>query len=110
MDDRREFPRKDVVFKAEISSGGNNYKGVIKNISQSGAGIEIMPTKNAADFVPDSILAVTFQLPTGDVLNLRYEVAWLYSKKFSPEGLKQNAVGVEIKEPSSTLNRFLKDL
>ncbi len=108
--ERKSVERKNVIFKVELLSGGKSYKGIIKNISEDGAYIEIVPTKNVNDFIPETTLEVKLQLLSGETLSLQYEVVWLYSKKFSPDGLKQNIIGVKIIEPSKKLNNFLKTL
>ena len=107
--EKRHNKRKPGIFKAEIISGGKSYSGVIKNLSESGAFVEIVPTEIVKDFIPGTKLEVKFQLPSGDNVNIGCEVVWLYSKKFSPDGLKQNSIGVEI-APSKKLNDFLKTL
>jgi hypothetical protein len=108
--EQRRFERKQLIFKATIISRDNRYKGVIKNISENGAYIEIVPTKEVHGFVPQTTLEVALQLPSGQDLTLRCEVIWLYSKKSLPPDLKQNSIGVEFIEPSRELNDLLKTI
>jgi hypothetical protein len=110
--ERRRSERQSVVFKAEIISENKSYAGVIKNLSEHGAYVETVPTKVVNDFIPGNFITVKFQLPTGETLTIQYEVMWLYSKKCLPGGLnlKQNSLGIEIKESSKKLNDFLKTL
>jgi hypothetical protein len=110
MEDRRRHDRNTVAFKTEVFSCDKTYKGVIRDISESGAKVGIVPTKNATDFLPETMLDIKFQIPSGETLTLRYEVIWLYSKKYSTDGLKQNNIGVEIIEPSQTLKDYLNSL
>jgi hypothetical protein len=109
MIERRKHFRKYIIFEADLTSNGRSYKGVTKNISENGAYFEIHPTKNINDFIPQANLEIALHTPSGDNVNISCEVVWLYSKKFSPDGLKQNSVGVEI-APSKKLNDFLKTL
>ena len=108
--EKRHNKRKPGIFKAEIISGGKSYSGVIKNLSEGGAFVEIVPTEIVKDFIPGTKLEVKFQLPSGEILNLHYEVRWLYSKILPSPGLKQNSFGLEMTGSSRILNDFLNTI
>jgi hypothetical protein len=107
--DLRNFARKHVALKAEVIAEGASYVGIVKNFSEQGLFLETVPMHNVVEFVPEKKLLVKFELPSGEKLTLDCEVVWLYSKKISSSGLKQNIVGMKLVFPSRKLSRYLKE-
>ncbi len=106
----RDLLRKPVMLKAEIIAGDNTYYGIIKNVSESGAFLEVVPTQNVIDFIPGNKLGLKFQLPSEDTVILDGKVVWLYSKIITSSGLKQNNIGMEIIAPQLKYRKYIESL
>jgi hypothetical protein len=106
----RDFIRKPVMLKAEIIAGDNIYNGIIKNLAESGAFLEAVPAQNVTDFIPCKKHGLQFKLPSEDIFILDCEVIWLYTKKITSSGLKQNNIGTIIIAPQLKYKKFIKSL
>ena len=111
----RRAERKKVILETDFTSGGRNYTGVIENVSEYGAYIKTSLTKTAIDFLPATILELEFRIPSGETINLRCEIMWLYSKKIQHPRLEngfafENNIGMEIKTSPPEYKKFVMDL
>ena len=107
--EKRHPMRVPVHLEAVLISRGNDYSGLIRNISENGAYVETAPTDTLEGFIPGTILELRFQLPSEETLSLQCEVTWLYSRKTLPDGLI-NSMGLEIKSPPPEFEEFIKTL
>jgi len=105
--ERRRSKRKIVSLEARLVSGGVRLAGVIENLSEEGIYMRTAPTKSVIDFSPGTPLELSFQLPSGEMLNLHCNVKWAY--KTLPHGLT-NSIGMEIINPPQKYKEFLKSL
>lgn len=101
--------RIPVYLGAKLISGSRNYDGIIGNLSEHGAYVEIEPAKSVIPFIPRKKLELKFQVSSQKTLNFHCEVVWLYSKRISPNSLI-NSIGVEIINPSLKYKKFFKTL
>ena len=91
-------------FKAKLILNRDRYEATIENFSENG--IKVI-TDIAVDFLPDEIIDLEFEIPSGEVLSLHCKVIWL--SKVSSESLIQD-VGLEITENSPEYEDFFKSL
>ena len=101
--------RIPVYLKADLISDDKSYAGIIGNLSEEGAYVEIDNVKTAMPFLPRKKLELKFQVAPQKTLNLLCEVVWLYSKRIPPHSLT-NDVGLEIIDPPPKYKYFLKSL
>ncbi len=106
--DKRQTHRIECNINANIISGGKACGGFIDNISEDG--IEYLLTsaiKSSVDFIPERIITLNFQTPSGKTLNLDCEVRWYLRTTPEDETL---TVGMKILDPPSSYQEFLKDI
>ena len=113
--EKRRAERKKVFLDTDFSSGGRNYTGVIENVSEYGTYMKTGLTKTAIDFLPATILELKFRIPSGETINLRCEIMWLYSKKIQHPRLEngfafENNIGMEIKTFPPEYEKFVMNL
>jgi len=101
--------RIPVYLKADLISDDKSYAGIIGNLSEEGAYVEIENVKTAMPFLPRKKLKLKFQVAPKKTLNLLCEVVWLYTKIIQPHGLT-NSVGLEIINPPPKYKYFFKSL
>ncbi len=101
--------RIPVYLNAEIVSSTKNYAGLIGNLSEKGAYVEIGSTRTVTPFIPGKTLKIKFKESAKNTLNLNCEVKWLYTKKFSP-GNFTNSLGLIIINPSPKYTKYFKTL
>jgi hypothetical protein len=83
------------------------YGVIIENFADNGMKIRTEPTDRAVDFIPDEIVDLEFEIPSGEILNLNCRLIW--SSKMSPESLMQD-IGLKINETSPAYEEFYKSL
>jgi len=105
---RKLTARTPVRLKAKIISGGETYPGSIQNVSESGLGYFIESViKVEKDFAPKKIVALSFQIPSGETLNLDCEIIWCSRK--TPDD-KRLTIGIRIIKPPQKYKKFSKNL
>ena len=111
MDVNRAYERKVVDLEAEVLAGGHTYSGIIENISTDGLYIQFTtePTKSAKDFLPISRLIISFQLPSGEKVELTCESRWINIYTEPPDSVV-NHLGIQIIDPPQTLKDFVDTL
>ena len=103
--DARRHERIIMNLPAEIICGDRRYASSIENLAPEGAYIVTASTKGSRDFLPDVLLDLRFQLPSGEKLNLRCRVKWSY---LTPPHGYTNSIGLEILEPPVTYQDIFK--
>lgn len=106
--ERRYSKRIPSNLKATIVSEGKRYEGSIENISEGG--VEYLLTSLihvSGEFKPDKEMQLSFQMPSGETLNLTCEVKWYL--KDSPEE-ETMVVGMKIIEPPQEYMELVKHL
>ena len=111
MDVNRAYERKVVNLEADVLAGGHNYTGTIENISTDGLYIQFTtePTKNAKDFLPIAKINISFQLPSGEKIDLNCESRWINIYTEPPDSVV-NHLGIQIIDPPQTLKDFVDTL
>lgn len=105
---RKLTARTPVRLKAKINSGGKTYPGFIQNVSESGIGYFIESAiKVEKDFTPKKMIELTFQIPSGETLNLDCEIIWCSRKSPDDERL---TIGIKIIKPPQKYKKFAKNL
>ncbi len=106
--DKRQSNRVICNLNANIISGSQSCGGFIDNVSEDG--VEYLMTsaiKSSIDFVPERIITLSFQAPSGKKLNLDCEVKWYIRTAPDDETM---TVGMKILNPTSAYHEFLQDL
>ena len=105
---RKLTARTPFRLKAKIISGGKTYPGSIQNVSESGIGYFIESViKVDKDFAPKKIIELSFQIPSGETLNLDCEIMWCSRK--TPDD-KKLTIGIKIIKPTQKYKNFAKNL
>ncbi|MEF9437582.1 MAG: PilZ domain-containing protein [Candidatus Mariimomonas ferrooxydans] len=127
--------RVTISLKAELVSNGRSYKGVLDNVSESGArwyqhaetkgslseygvNTRITPAKTAITFSCETPVKLKFQLSSGEKITLNCKIKW--SHKNQPHDLTNSLgmdppseyteMGMEIVCPSPIYKEFFKNL
>ena len=106
--DKRQSSRLICNLNASIISGGTSCGGFIDNVSEDG--IEYLMTsaiKSSIDFIPERIITLSFNTPSGKMLNLDCEVKWYLRTAPDDETM---TVGMKILNPTSAYHEFLQDI
>jgi hypothetical protein len=107
---KRVLPiRIPVYINTKVVANGNNFDGIIGNLSHNGAFLEIDPAKTVTHFIPRKRLDLKFQGDSKKTLTLKCEIIWLYTKRNSSNTLT-NSIGVEIINPSPAYKKYFKTL
>ena len=105
---RKLTSRIPVSLEAKVVSDGEMYPGSIQNLSEEGIGYLIESVIEVdKDFAPRKIILLTFQIPSGEMLNLKCEIVWCSRK--SPDD-KRATIGVKIIKPTQKYKKFAKKL
>jgi hypothetical protein len=105
--ERRGSERKIVSIHAELIADSARYEVFIENMSKEGIYIVTNPEKTNVDFTTGKRFNVKFQTASGEVLNLKCKVQWIY--KTPPHGLTYS-VGMEIIAPPAPYKEFFQSL
>lgn len=105
--DKRRSQRKNVSFKAKLTSGGKNCSGFINNLSKDGMFMITLPMMSPKTFVDGKILELKFKPFLGENLNLNCRIKW--SCKTPPLG-RTDCIGIEIIDPPLKYIEFLRTL
>jgi hypothetical protein len=108
MQERRS-KRRIIGLDVEVTLKGHNYQGHILNVSENGIFLYIDYAKAIMDFIPGMRFEIESPLPTGDKLNLRCELKWLYMCKNPAYGYITN-IGTKIVNPPLKYREFVKTL
>lgn len=106
--DKRQSNRVICNLNANIISGGKSCGGFIDNVSEDG--VEYLMTsaiKSSIDFIPERIITLSFQTPSGKILYLECEVKWYLRTAPDDETM---TVGMKILNPTTAYQEFLHDL
>jgi hypothetical protein len=111
--DRRQYKRSPHFLDANIVSGRNVYDGCIENVSRDGIEYIITSTLQApAHMIPEKVIDLYLEVPSGEEANLRCEVVW-YLKNLpfvctskSPKDIKM-LLGLKVLYPTSTYCRLI---
>jgi hypothetical protein len=94
-------------FKAQLILNKERYDVVIENFADNGMKVRTEATNNNVNFLPDEIVDLEFEIPSGEMLNLNCKLIW--SSKMSPDSLMQD-IGLKINETSPMYEEFFKSL
>jgi hypothetical protein len=94
-------------FKAQLIFKRERYDVIIENFADNGMKVRTEPTDTEVNFLPDEIVDVEFETPSGEILNLNCRLIW--SSKMSSESLIQD-IGLKINEVSPMYEEFYKSL
>jgi len=106
--EKRSSERVAISADAKIISAGKAYDGSIENVSE--AGMEYLMTsvvETQKDFVPDKIIEVNFQVPSGEILKLQCQVKWYMET--DPHDRKV-MLGMKILNPPGSYKGWIRDL
>ena len=100
--------RVRVNLSGNISSGGKTYEGLIENVSTEGMEYLISSSiKVSKDFIPEKIMEVNFETPSGSILNLTCDVICF----LRPEPEERTVVfGMKVQEPPPQYVEFIDTL
>jgi hypothetical protein len=104
---KRASRRITVHLDAELTYDGTNCMAVIENMSDNGLHAVFTPVNSSADLTPEQKVDVTFHTASGQALRLHCMEKW--SRPVSDNELTIG-MGLEILEPPSQYNEFLKTL
>jgi len=104
----KERPKRIIIsLPAELICGDRRYAGSIENLSPVGAYVVTAPAKSSLDFSPHSPVALRFQFPSGERLDLHCTIKWSYATP--PHGYT-HSIGLEIIDPPLTYQETLTTL
>ncbi len=98
-----------VSLDAKLISNGVRSSGFIENISEHGLHLITASGKTRSSFIPETVLELTVQNPSGSKANLNCEVRWVHINKTPIHGLTYR-MGMEILKQPSQYNEFLTAL
>lgn len=101
--------RIPVYIETQVIADGKKYSGIIGNLSEYGAFVEIDNVRSATPFMPRKKIELQFNASPRKNINLPCDVVWLYSKRTPPSGLI-NSIGLEIIKPSAAYKKFFRAL
>ena len=107
--EKRHSKRIIIRLLAEFFSAGKDYVGAIENLSEYGICIRIFPLNSAIDFVPGTPIELEFKCLSGEKLNLRCEVKWIFMYKEQTRGLITN-MGMEIIDSPQKYKESIRNL
>ena len=91
--EKRSAKRITAGFKADIIYNGVRYKGVIENISASGASLLTDPIDTEVEFVAYEAIDLKFEAPSGDEVTLECTIVW--SSPIPPHNVRHR-IGIEL--------------
>ena len=94
-------------FKAHLVLNRERYDVIIENFAENGMKVRTEPTDKDVNFLPDKIIDLEFEIPSGEILNLNCKLIW--SSKMSSDSLIQD-IGLKINETSPMYEDFYKTL
>jgi hypothetical protein len=106
--EKRRSQRVDFKVKAKSISKNKGYQGSIENFSREGM-LKSIPNGHVLDIIPGTTVGVSFQIPSGETLNLECEVKWIRHLPDMPYGIKHH-VGMEVQNPPQKYTEFVEGL
>jgi hypothetical protein len=106
--EKRANQRLPYRLDAKIISEGKTYDGTIENVSQGG--MEYLMTslvEAPKDVIPDKVIDVNFQAPSGETVNVTCRVKWYLEVDPNNRTLM---LGMEILNPHRSYNELIKNL
>jgi hypothetical protein len=94
-------------FEAQLILNRERYDVIIENFSANGMKVRTEHTNSDVNFLPDEIIDLEFQIPSGEMLNLNCKLIW--SSKMSSDSLIHD-MGLKINEASPMYEEFYKSL
>lgn len=76
--EKRNFKRITFGLKAELTLNGENFGGVIENLSATGANIITEPIEDASDFVQGAEMELKFRPIDEEVIVLSCKILWVH--------------------------------
>jgi hypothetical protein len=107
--EKRRSKRKYVSLDAKLITNGVSSPGFIENICEHGLHLITASGKISSSYIPETILELTVQDPSGCNSNLNCEVRWVHINKTPIHGLTYR-MGVEILNHPPQYNEFLTGL
>ncbi len=103
---KRKHKRFAISLHADIIVGDKTYKGLIGNISEEGVLYSLTTFITTDDaFLPQKIVRLNFELPTGEMVNMNCEVRWFI--KPSNKG-KSLMLGLYVTNPPSEYMAWIR--
>jgi hypothetical protein len=106
--ERRRSSRVDFRVKAKSLLKNKGYNGSIENFSREGM-MKTIPNGQIIEMLPGTTIGVSFQMPSGETLNLECEVKWIRHHSDLPFGIKHH-IGMEIKNTPQKYTEFVEGL
>jgi hypothetical protein len=106
--EKRASERVPYSLDAKIISAGKTYDGSIENVSEGG--IEYLMTslvETPKQFIPDKVIEINFQVPSGEILHLTCQVKWYL--EIDPHDRKL-MLGMKIIDPHQRYKELLRKL
>jgi hypothetical protein len=97
--EKRCFKRKPVSLDAELISNGTSYPGFIESISEHGLHVIAASKKSVTSFIPETIINIKIQSPSGKKVNLNCEIRWVHINKTPIHGLTYRMGSEILKQP-----------
>jgi hypothetical protein len=107
LSEYRNFKRKDTRITAEVTTDSKHYEGTIENLSEEGLFEIAFIDVEVSGFVPEKLLRVKLDKPSGEELNLQCKIVWLRLNTDNPDRLTY-CMGMEVISPLSGYKNFLK--
>jgi hypothetical protein len=103
---KRKYKRFAITLNANIVIGEKTYKGVIGNISEEGILTSLTTFIKTDDtFMPQKNVSLSFDLPTGETVDMNSEVRWFIKPLEKGKALM---LGLYIIDPPSEYTEWLK--
>ncbi|MHA2474898.1 MAG: PilZ domain-containing protein [Promethearchaeota archaeon] len=103
----RQSERVLKEFKAQLILNRERHDVIIDDFSANGMKVRTEQTNTDVNFLPDKIVDLEFEIPSGEILNLNCKLIW--SSKMSSDSLIQD-IGLKLNEASPMYEEFFKSL
>jgi hypothetical protein len=107
--EKRRSERIPVSLDARLMRNGANGTGFIENICEHGLHLITASWKSESFYIPETILELRVQNPSGSKAHLHCEVRWVHINKTPIHGLTYR-MGMEILNKPPEYNEFLNAL
>jgi hypothetical protein len=92
-------------LEAQLIVDEKKYFAIIDIFVENAIKVRTVSTETDVNFLPDERVELEFEVPSGEILNLKCKVTW--SSKMSPGSLIQK-IGLEITEMSPIYEHYYK--
>ncbi len=107
--EKRRSERKKVSLNAKLITNGVSSLGFIEDICEHGLHLITASRKINSSFIPETVLELAVQNPSGSKASLNCEVRWVHINKTPIHGLTYR-MGLEILKQPPQYNEFIAAL